>query len=48
MADHGRDPHANPFVDVGFVDVEGARLARSRHRFLEPLWVDSAPQALSN
>jgi len=37
----GRDPNDNPFVDFGFVEVRGERLALSSHLFREPLWVDS-------
>jgi hypothetical protein len=36
----GRDPNDNPFVDFGFVQVEGGRLALSSHLLHEPLWVD--------
>lgn len=37
----GRDLHHNPFVDFGFVEVQGAGLALSSHLLREPLWVDS-------
>ena len=40
----GRDPNNNPFVDFGFVTVEGTRLALSSHLLREPLWVDHEPQ----
>jgi len=43
----GRDPHNNPFVDFGFVAVEGARLALSSHLLREPLLVDSESQVMS-
>jgi len=42
----GRDPNHNPFVDFGFVEVEGARLALSSHMLREPLWVDSERHVL--
>ena len=43
----GRDPNDNPFVDFGFVEVEGGRLALSSHMLREPLWVDSEAAVLS-
>jgi hypothetical protein len=43
----GRDPNNNPFVDFGFVEVEGARLALSSHMLQEPLIVDSESQVAS-
>jgi hypothetical protein len=42
----GRDPNHNPFVDFGFVEIDGDRLALSSHMLREPLWVDSEPQAM--
>jgi hypothetical protein len=38
----GRDRHGNPFVDFGFVEVKGARLALSSHMLREVLWVNCA------
>ena len=37
----GRDANNNPFVDFGFVVIEGAHLALSSHLLREPLLVDS-------
>jgi hypothetical protein len=42
----GLDPNHNPFVDFGFVEKEGARLALSSHMLHQPLWVDSAPHVV--
>ena len=42
----GRDPNLNPFVDFGFVEIDGDRLALSSHMLHGPLWVDSEPQAM--
>jgi hypothetical protein len=35
----GRDANHNPFVDFGFVEVEGDRLALTSHMLRDPLWV---------
>jgi hypothetical protein len=42
----GRDPNDNPFVDVGFVEVKGERLALSSHMLREPLWADSEQRVM--
>ncbi len=42
----GRDPNDNPFVDFGFIEVEGERLALSSHMLREPLRVDGEPQVM--
>jgi hypothetical protein len=42
----GRDPNDNPFVDFGFVEVKGERLALSSHMLREPLWVDSEQRVM--
>jgi hypothetical protein len=36
----GRDINSNPFVDFGFVEVDGGRLGLTSHLLREPLWVD--------
>lgn len=43
----GRDQYDNPFVDFGFVELEGERLVLSSHMLREPLRVDSEPQAMA-
>ncbi len=43
----GRDANHNPFVDFGFVDVDGDRLALTSHMLREPLWVDHEAVVLS-
>jgi hypothetical protein len=42
----GRDPNDNPFVDFGFVEVEGGRVALSSHMLREPLWIEDQDQIL--
>ena len=42
----GRDPNDNPFVDFGFVEVEGERLALSSHMLRDSLWVDNEPSVI--
>jgi hypothetical protein len=37
----GHDLHDNPFVDFGFAEKIGGRLALSSHLLRQPLWVDS-------
>jgi hypothetical protein len=43
----GRDANGNPFVDFGFVDVAGERLALSSHMLREPLWVDGEDRVIA-
>ena len=43
----GSDPYDNPFVDFGFVKLEGERLALSSHMLREPLWVDGEQQVMA-
>jgi hypothetical protein len=42
----GRDPNDNPFVDFGFVEVTGGRLALSSHLLREPLGVEGEAHVL--
>jgi hypothetical protein len=42
----GRDPQGNPFVDFGFVEVEGSRFALTSHLLREPLRVERAEAVL--
>jgi hypothetical protein len=42
----GRDRNGNPFVDFGFVALEGQRLALTSHMLRQPLWVDDPEQVL--
>jgi hypothetical protein len=37
----GRDPQSNPFVDFGFVELEGSQFALTSHMLREPLRVDA-------
>lgn len=42
----GRDPNHNPFVDFGFVAVEGAQFALTSHMLREPLRVEGEDRVL--
>ena len=41
-----RDPNDNPFVDFGFVEVEGSRFALTSHMLREPLWAEDEDMVL--
>jgi len=42
----GRDPHDNPVVDFGFVEVDGGRFGLTSHMLRQPSWVGSADEVL--
>jgi hypothetical protein len=42
----GRDPHDNPFVDFGFVEVDEMRFGLTSHMLRQPLWVGSVHEVL--
>lgn len=42
----GRDSHNNPFVDFGFVEMEGHQYALTSHMLREPVSVDRQDRVL--
>jgi hypothetical protein len=43
----GRDVNGNPFVDFGFVESSGGRLALTSHLCRDPLWVAGKGEVIS-